>query len=338
MKNEVKKITNILFVLAVLFIAWGTLGVFDSKNRTYTGYSTDDKYTIIKIEEDSPAKIAGMELGDVLIKNGGIPVTDLKALSKRERAKIGEVREYVVERNGEELTLQITFVGLTKKYFAQNIAMYILGLLFILLGIFTNNKVRTGLSLTFAIFSVFLGFNFFNGPYIDNNVLARIVNIITVVIVFVSIAVLAQFMLKYPPESKLLNKKQKLIWLYAPASVLVLFFIAIILILPDSTSTLNQLITFAVSIIVVGYFILSLVVLIRKAVKYSPELRKESGLNLLVLGAVIGLVPIIIIQILYAIKPDTSLPGEDFYFLIFGAIPIFFSIAILKQNKIPEAG
>ena len=97
MKNQTIKYTGILFVIALLFIIWGILGVMDFKNFTYSGFITDGDNTIIKVEDNSPASNAGFQVGDVIKKNGGISVTDSKALSSRERPKIGDEREFVVE-------------------------------------------------------------------------------------------------------------------------------------------------------------------------------------------------------------------------------------------------
>ena len=109
MSSQQTKYSSIIIIAGILFIIWGILGLMDAKNYTYSGYNTDDNWTIIKIEEGSPAESAGLQIGDVLKSTGGIAVTDAKALNKRQRANIGETREFIVDRNGEELEFEVTW-------------------------------------------------------------------------------------------------------------------------------------------------------------------------------------------------------------------------------------
>ena len=334
MENQATKYTAALIVAAVLFIIWGVLGVMDSKNFTYSGFITDGDNTIIKVEDNSPASVAGFQVGDVIKKNGGISVTDTKALTSRGRAKIGEVREFVVERAGDELTLQLTFAAMNSKDRALNIVAFIIGLFFIVLGVYAHNKIKTLLSLSFAVFALCFGFNFMFGLYASDELLRKIINGFGNTVVLFSIAALAGFMLKYPPQSNFLNKKGSHLWLYIPAAALIIFIWILIFVQPESTSSLNQFMRILFGVFIVGYFGLALITLIIKYAKSNTEERKSRGLNLLLWGAIIGLVPILIIFIIQTVSPKTILPGNDYIFITFIAIPIFFTMALIKQDKV----
>ena len=259
MENQATKYTAALIVAAVLFIIWGVLGVMDSKNFTYSGFITDGDNTIIKVEDNSPASVAGFQVGDVIKKNGGISVTDTKALTSRGRAKIGEVREFVVERAGDELTLQLTFAAMNSKDRALNIVAFIIGLFFIVLGVYAHNKIKTLLSLSFAVFALCFGFNFMFGLYASDELLRKIINGFGNTVVLFSIAALAGFMLKYPPQSNFLNKKGSHLWLYIPAAALIIFIWILIFVQPESTSSLNQFMRILFGVFIVGYFGLALI-------------------------------------------------------------------------------
>ena len=97
------------FVLGVLFILWGILCKIDSSNYTFRGFQTGDNNQVIVIDEESPASEAGFKIGDVIVTNGVINQNDNKALSKRSRPIIGDKRTYVVDRNGESVSLELTF-------------------------------------------------------------------------------------------------------------------------------------------------------------------------------------------------------------------------------------
>lgn len=333
MKNQTIKYTGILFVIAVLFIIWGILGVTDFKNFTYAGFITDGDNTIIKVEDNSPASDAGFQVGDVIKKNGGISVADTKALTKRGRAKIGEVREFVVERTGSEITLYLTFAAMNNKDKSLNIVAFIIGLFFIVSGVYAHNKIKTLLSLSFAIFALGFGYNFMYGLYSNNELLRKIIDVILNTVVMFSIAVLANFILKYPPRSKFLDKGKSLFWLYTPAIAFIVFIWVLIFVQPDSTSTLNQIIRLLFGVFIVGYFGIALVTLIIKYVKSHSKDRQSKGLNLLLLGTIVALVPILIVILVQTLSPKTILPGTDYVFITFIAIPIFFTMALIKQDK-----
>ena len=131
MSDQVKSSTG-LMIAAVVFVIWGILGMLDAKNYTYSGFSTN-KNMVFKVESGSPAEAAGFQVGDVVLKNGGIDVNDAKAFSERERPSIGDTREYVVDRNGEEVTLSLTFAAQTSKNRMLNMLGTLMGFIFILL-------------------------------------------------------------------------------------------------------------------------------------------------------------------------------------------------------------
>ena len=101
---------------------------------------------------------------------------------------------------------------------------------------------------------------------------------------------------------------------------------------PDSTSTLNVTINTLFFLVIIFYFGLSLLTLIRKYFKANAETRSATGLNHMLLGAILGIVPFLIIYTINQLSPTTNLPGNDYMFLTFAFIPIFFSAALLKKN------
>ncbi len=328
MNEETTNRMGILLVLGIIFIAWGVLGLLDHQNYTYLGYSTDGNNTVVNVEKASPAEVAGMEKGDIITSTGGIPVTDSKALSQRPRAEIGESREFVISRDGQEIVMDLTYTALPDTQNTLNTLAFLLGVIFIVLGIFMHYRRKSSLSWTFAIFMLFFGFVFFQGPYIEPGMMNQFISSISITIVLFSFAALANYMLYYPPKSR-----YNLRWLYVPAGLTALFFWILEFTLPDSTTMLNTIVRFLVGAVILFYFGLSLVTLIRKYVQASSEERKASGLNLMLIGAIIGLLPILIYFTVSTISPATILPGNDYIFLTFIAIPVFFSLALLQERE-----
>lgn len=331
MSDQSTKNGSILKITAVLFIIWGILGLMDAKNYSYAGYSTDNN-KITQVREGSPAEAAGMQVGDVMKSYDGIAMTDSKAFSKRSRTEIGQTVDIVVDRNGEEQTLQVTYVAQPDKNSSLNIAAFIMGLLFISLGIYVNSKKKTALSYSFAVFGVLFGFIWFNGPHINPGFLRNLINSINITIVMLAFVALACFILQYPPKSSFLKGGDSR-WTYVPAGLIVLIVWILNFTQPDSTDTLNVTINMLFFAVIIFYFGISLLTLIMKYSKANAETRTSLGLNHMLLGAILGLVPFLIVFIINRISPTTIVPGDDYLFLTFAFIPIFFSMALLKKSE-----
>jgi hypothetical protein len=332
MTNQASKYGSIIVIAGILFIIWGIFGLMDAKNYTYTGYNTSDNWEVIRIEEGSPAEAAGLQLGDVLKSTGGIAVTDTKARNERPRATIGETRELVVDRNNEEVTLQLTFAEMLDKDRTNNIVGFVIGLLFIILGIYASRKHKSTLSFAFAVFMVCFGFLFMNGPYIASVALSSVVGIISTAVFLFSFTALAIYMLRYPPESSFLRGKYSKL-LHVPMLILLAIIIILEIFQPDGSGTLNMVIRLLFGAFIIGYFLIALITLIRKYSRSNSEERNNNGLNLMLIGVIIGIVPILIYFTISTLSPGTELPGNDYVFYTFAAMPICFTMALNKLSK-----
>ena len=336
MTNQTHKYGSILVIAGILFIIWGIFGLMDAKNYTYAGYNTDDNWEVIRIEEGSPAEASGLQLGDVIKSTGGIAVTDTKAINERPRATIGETREMVVDRNNEEVTLQLTYAEMINKDRTINMVGFVIGLLFIILGIYANNKHKSSLSFSFAVFSVCFGFLFMGGPYIASVALSSVVGIISTAVLLFSFTALAIYMLRYPPESSFLSGKNSKL-LYVPMLILLAIIVILEIVQPDGSGTLNMVMRLLFGVFIIGYFLIALITLIRKYAKASSDDRSSKGLNLMLLGVIIGIVPILIYFTIGTLAPGTELPGNDYVFYTFAIMPICFTMALNKLSQQKEA-
>lgn len=336
MTNQTNNYLSTIFIFAILFLIWGILGMLDAKNYTNSGYGTDGNNTIIQITEGGAAELAGLEVGDEIVSTGGISVTDTKALVQRDRPKIGETREFVVNRGGEEMSFQLTYQEMSSKNRSLNWAGFIIGLLFILFGVYAHNKIRSNLSLAFAVFALCFGFIFLGGPYISSPFLGQVVGSVATTVVLFSFTALAIFMLKYPPESKFLESKNSKRLLYIPLIILTLIIWILNLVQPDSSSTLNTVMRLLFGVYIIFYFLVALITLFNKFRRADATMRSSTGLNMMLVGAIIGLLPILIYFSISVISPATILPGNDYVFLTFAAIPIFFTIGLQQLHSNAE--
>jgi hypothetical protein len=332
MSSDPNKYTTTLLIFAALVLLWGILGMLDAKNYTNAGYSSEDR-KVIEVEDGSPAEAAGMQVGDVIKSIDGIAIEDVKALSRRERTKIGQTREFVVDRAGEELTLPLTYGPMSSKNKSLNLAGFIISLLFVFFGCWAFLKKKTTAALLFAVFALCFGFNFANGPYISSHLGRSMVNAVTMPIILFGFAALVNFMLRFPWESSFLQSKNSRLWLYLPAAILVAIIWVLIFVEPDQSTGLNTMMRILFALFVLFYFGWALLTLIRNYKKATPAERSTSGLSLMLWGAIIGLVPILIIVLINMVAPTVIVPGGDYFFLTFGLIPILFALAVVRHKE-----
>lgn len=331
MKEHQTGYTIILLIIGVLFIIWGIFGLMDAENYSYSGYNTDGNNTITEIKEGSPAELAGMQVGDIMKSYDGILVTDSKSFSNRKRTEIGQTVEIRVDRSGDEKTLQVSYIAMPKKNSALNISSFIMGLLFVFLGLFVHAKKQTALTLTFAIFGLFFGMITFNGPNIDPGFLRNLVSSVNSTIVLLAFVALARFILQYPVKSSFLNGG-KSPWLFVPAALMIVVIWILIFASPERSSTLNISLNMMLFAVIVFYFGTALIALIIKYLKASIEERSQLGLNYMLLGATLGILPSLIFIIINRITPTTVIPGSEYLFLTLAFVPIFFSVALLRKS------
>lgn len=318
-------------VVAVLFIIWGILGMMDTKNYTQSGYFTGDDWSVLNVEEGSPAEAAGLQVGDLIKSTGGIAVTDTKALNARERPAIGETREIVLDRNGEEVTLQLTYTAIPDDYKTNNLIGFIIGILFVIAGAYANFRHKSDLNTAFAIFSICFGFLFLSGPYLGTGFITKLINIFSTAVVLFSFTALVIYMLKYPPESTFLSSKNRKL-IYVPLLVILSIIVVLEVTEVDNSATLNTVMRLLFGAFIISYFLITIIALIRKYTKADATEKSSKGLTLMLIGTIIGIVPILVYFTIGTISPGTDLPGNDYVFFTFAAIPIFFTMALNKLN------
>jgi membrane-associated protease RseP (regulator of RpoE activity) len=325
-------------VVGALFAIWGVFGLIDLGNVPYAGFLTDGNYTVTRIDAGSPAEAAGLQVGDYITAVNGISAEDTRALTRMGRGEIGETRTLEVEERAET-TLAAGEEGATTREVAVTLApqpgrdvalgwaAFIIGMCFIGFGLLTYVKAP---AMLLAITGLCLGIAFLGGPYIGSAALRTIVGAMVTVLVVLGFATLLHCVLEFPKVKAILQKEHMIKVLYAPAVLMALLFLWLNIFQPRGTSTLNVVVNTLAGIFVVAYFGLALAALIHSYVKATPQERSQYGLNVMLAGVAIGLVPVTVASLITIFAPQVVLPGVDFYFLTMVLIPITMAMAIMK--------
>jgi len=306
-----------------IVVIYGVLGWLDVSNYAQGGWATDPDNTVTQVLSGSPAEAGGLQVGDKITSLGGIAVTDAEAQLRRARPEVGETWEFVVERDGATMSLDITFGEpvAERKFLAH--AGFLVGFCFIGFTVRAYMQKQSASTQALAIAGVLFSLVFITGPYFENYMVRSVDAAVGVLLVWLGVASLLNFLLVH-----LRSGGNRLV--YLPGVAAGLFIAWRILATPEATSALNNFSSIFTGVAAAFYLLAALVTVYRSFSGATASERESQGLQLMLVGAIIGLVPPMISILAGVIAPQTVLPGQNFYFLTFIAIPIAWSMAVLK--------
>ncbi len=312
-----------LMVFAAIVAVYGIFGWLDVANYAQGGWATDPESVVTQVLSGSPAEAGGLQVGDKITSLGGIATTDAKAQSRRNRPEVGETWEFVVARDGADVALDITFgEPVAQRKFGAH-AGFVVGFCFIGLTLWAFMQRQTTSTRALLVAGTAFSLVFITGPYFGTYMMRSIDNVVSVFLIWLGVASILNFLLVH-----LRSGGNRLY--YLPALAVALFIGWRILATPEATDTLNNFGSVFIGTVAAFYLIFSLVTVYRAYSGASASDRDANGLNLMLIGALVGFVPPIVGIVSGIVAPQMVLPGQNFYFLSFVAIPIAWSMAVLK--------
>jgi hypothetical protein len=324
---------TVYLVAVAAVLVWGVLGIIDMPNSGYTGYTTTAQNVVSQVDPGSPAEAGGVMVGDRVTSVNGIAIEDTRARNRAPRLVPGSPRELGLDRAGQPVSVSLTASAAPGGERALAWSAIVLGLLFLGLPLWARSKSGTRASGILAWFGVCFGLSFLPGPWLSSVTLRSLAGAVTLTAIVIGFALLLHFILAFPRESPFLSKRSAKLWIFGPAGVVALMFIFVILTEAAETSGLNAIINLIVVALIVGYFGASLFVLLRQYRSATPAERRSTGLSLMLWGAAAAMVPLVLLVLLELVAPLLVVPGQDFYFLLLGLIPIAFSLAVIRTAR-----
>lgn len=319
-----------LLVFAVVVILWAIMGAMDINKATQVGYNTDGNNTITQVYDGGPAKAAGLQVGDFLVSIDGISTADAAAFSKLPRPALGQVRTFLVDRGGQEVSMDITSGPLLQRTKNIGYAATLISLCYIGFTLMAYLASQNRATLVLAFMGCALGLAFAGGPYIESAGARSIVITVQSIIVVTGVGALLHFLLVFPNPREFINKDNATKILYSPALAWSLMVAYRQLLTPEATSALNNFTNILAGLVFGGYLVGSIVVMLQNHSRASAEVRDARGLNTMMIGTLVGMLPVTITTVIGIFSPQTVLPGQDYYFLTLILIPVTWSMAAKK--------
>jgi hypothetical protein len=318
--SELSRYKSPLLILTALLLVWAVLGALDVRNFADNGYATDGNNTITQVVEGGPADRAGFEVGD-----------------RRGRPEVGEVREFEVERDGRSVNLELTYATQSANDMIANYGIVVIGLLFLVFGVWAFVQAPSGTTVLLALLGLSFAPAFTGGPYFSSLAWRTAVGIIGLLLIVIGFAVMTHFIIVFPKAKRALDKRSTVWLIYGPAAAVGLLSLWLLVFLPPATSAVNVFFRAVFGLFLVAYFGTCLIALIRGYVKSTPQARTANGLNLVLLGAVVGLGPSLIISLVGLIAPQVVVPGAQIVPLGIALIPVTFAIAAVRGERVAQA-
>lgn len=326
-------------VPAVLLVIWGLWGLVDLGNSPDGGFNWNwEDSAVFGVEPGGPADQAGLREGDRILTLDGIPLGDRETLRRQPRTEIGGIRLLVVERTDETTgvttteNIEITYSRPPRGEWTFDIVAGVVGLVFLLSGMLVFLKGPSTPSLLFAI----VGFGFAGillpSPYIGSPGLQGFMSNVLFVAFLTAFASLLHLLLVFPKRKRVMEKKTAGLLIYLPVAAYALLGI-IIFTWELPVDRFRTALMVVLGLIFAGYLVLSIVALIHSFVTAAPQERAEEGLNFMLAGVLIGILPLTLMMVT-SMFVQIDFPGSDFIFLTLLGFPISFGLAILKGARV----
>jgi PDZ domain len=337
-KTDYARYKTLFYLLAAVVFIWGVLGTLDIRNTPFSGYVLSPDRVVTLVRVNSPAAAAGVKVGDTVTKINGIAVADFGSLIAQPRPAINSSGSVSVKRGAAEETLTLNYgsqpmVDLVAGFGAATLT----GLAFLILGLLVYLKNPTRLTAMFCSLSLVFAVVLFNTPYFASSVLRRLVLAATFFMVAMLFAVVLDYCLSFPATKRIIARRA---WLrqaiYVVAGAFGVMVATIFITTPVMTPVRSMLLSVAFGIVFGGYILLSVIAVVHSYIKASAQERSAKGLNLMLLGMLIGFGPILLSILVHTLSPHMGdLPGERFYSISLLAIPIGLAMALMKLKPVP---
>lgn len=318
--------------LALLVAIWGVMGWFDLGSQAEAGFQTDTNNRVIAVHADSPAAEAGLLVDDSILKIGGFAAGDARSQARLPRMKAGDTRVFTVERDGAEREVSIVYLALSQQKLTFERVSLAVGFCFLLFPVLALFRAPNHATRLLAVMGTGLSMSLLQGPFIADAGVRAMTATISSLFVLVGMAALVQFLMVFPARRTFMDKSYAKTLIYLPALLLWLLLAWRLLFTPPASTALNIFHGLLTGIVEGGYFLFGLFLLLHNYSKTNRVQRKALGLNLMLWGTVLGLLPAVIGQLTTAFSPQSALPGQAYYFISLALIPMAWARSASRSN------
>ena len=331
-------------VLLALLVASVVLLEFPGA-REYLASPTDGLalrgLVVQRVRPDGPNATADIRPGDEIVAIDHHPLRNIMHYrAQLARTPMDTVRVYTLRRRGTLLEVPVRYERVPLPLLRRHQAALLVGLCFLLLGVWVYSRRPDTVGLLFALLSSMIAFLLTDRPTprVPAGWLAMEILVDAVTLFFPP--VLVHFFLRFPPPRRGARpgSRRRRLALYAPPAVLLAAGAALAgwrFGLGEPPPALLEGVVAASTLGFVGYLLAGVVVFVRR-LRSSDPVRREK-LRVVAIGTAVGFTPLAVCTLVQNLAPRSPLADvrlETAAVLALALVPASFAYAILKYNAI----
>ena len=331
------RLKYLFFTMMVVALILSVIGMRDISLTPYSGYQVSADYKVVRIAPNSPAALAGMKAGDSIVEIGGIPTERLYQLSRLARPKIGEHQRIAVLRDLNWHEFVVTMSPLATKDLFLAWAGNFMALVMLILGFAVQWRRPNKATTLFFLSNFCLALAFMTPPYFETLILRKIVALNFLLFLTLGLAFFLHLTVLFPKPKPAVVETPVEFLIYLPVPLMGIFYLSLRLFQPWADLTLNHFLHYAFGLSVLYCLALALAAVIHSHWTATPSERSH-GLNLLMLGLLVGILPPASKVLGDTFLPQVGLPGRDYYQLLVILVTLTFGWALWKASPEEELG
>ena len=312
-------------VAAVAITVWGIIGIVQRRDMGRGGYFYGPDYIVSSVTPGGAGAEAGLQVGDRVLRVGGIPVQELPMQSRWTQPRVGESLPIEVERNGEPLAIEVVYGRSPRDPVVSGIRTLLVGLSFLGLGLWAYVRAHTRHAWTVALMGLAVALSVVRGPHLGAwDGVASHINIASAVLFM---ALLLHFFLTFPQAGRIGGSRQTARLIYGVWLLYVAFLVVELIVHPALYGAYG----FLGIMLFLIYAVLVLATAIHAFVKTPRIELRESGLGVVLLGLLIAIAPNLAYVAGRILLPGITWPSPSYVAVLLIAIPLTLVFGVRKQ-------
>lgn len=313
--------------VALVIVAWGTVGFYQRLNSGFSGGLYDPEYRVPAVRRGGLAEKSGFKAGDRVISVEGRPVEQLGMESRWPRSlapRIGESRRFVVERNGRRIPIDVVYPPPSAGAVSTRTAAALVGLAFLGFGLWAYFTVRTRHARTLAHVGLAAGVAMSLGLGPNLGTLDGVQSHISTASTVLMFILLLRFFVTFPRRKAVSDSRVAAWAVYGGWGCLLVFLVVELIVHPALYYTTGSV----AYPLMLAYAILTLAAISHTVVKTPRTELRESGMYLILIGLLMSIVAAAA-TIASGLKPPAWA-----YALMIAAIPLTMALAVRRQARL----